>query len=119
MSLIKLVVADSSSSLFTNNICRCTCEDGYTGVNCTQRIDPCSKNKCKNNAKCKTSEKSYICECPPNFYGKFCESKPEKRFVLVFTRSGVTDSVRLEEFKYNLFQVHSSHGYIKNELFLF
>ncbi|KAI4463058.1 complement component-related sushi domain-containing [Holotrichia oblita] len=95
--------------LFTDNIFRCTCEDGYTGPDCKQKIDPCSKNECKNNATCKVSEKSYICECKPNFYGKFCETKSDKRFVLVFTRSGVTDSVKLEEFDFNLFHVSNSH----------
>ncbi|KRT85211.1 EGF domain-containing protein, partial [Oryctes borbonicus] len=67
-----------------------------------QKVDPCSKSKCVNNATCKVSENSYVCECEPNYYGEYCQSATDARYVLVFTRAGVTDSVRLEGFKSNL-----------------
>ncbi|GJQ65520.1 hypothetical protein Trydic_g7621 [Trypoxylus dichotomus] len=91
-----------NTAIPTRHNYRCSCEDGYTGPNCTEKVNPCSKNKCMNNATCNVSENSYVCECEPNFYGEFCENEAGTKFVLVFTRAGVTDSVRLEGFKSNL-----------------
>nr|XP_022902897.1 sushi, von Willebrand factor type A, EGF and pentraxin domain-containing protein 1-like isoform X2 [Onthophagus taurus] len=83
----------------------CQCYDGFTGINCTERVDPCFRNKCKNNGKCRVIGKSYICECQNDFYGEFCDFEAKERYILSFNRAGVTDSVRLGGFKDSLNEI--------------
>ncbi len=58
----------SYSSNFT-----CVCLPGYTGASCTQQIDYCVSNPCRNKATCQNMLGYYSCKCPVNYYGLSCE----------------------------------------------
>ena len=50
---------------------RCICEDGWTGKNCSDRLENCIDLQCQNGGIC--SEEQRKCECPVGYSGKFCE----------------------------------------------
>uniref|UniRef100_A0A3Q2DJZ9 Cadherin EGF LAG seven-pass G-type receptor 2 n=1 Tax=Cyprinodon variegatus TaxID=28743 RepID=A0A3Q2DJZ9_CYPVA len=55
----------------------CTCLSGYYGTNCT---DVCSLNPCEHAATCTrkpSSSRGYTCECPRNYFGRYCEKKTD------------------------------------------
>lgn len=85
----------------------CHCPQGLTGIDCTQTIDPCRNNSCKNNANCVALNPSesmddssgnhinYDCMCPPYFYGQFCETLITPDYIMEFSVSGVNDYVEI------------------------
>lgn len=52
---------------------RCECPIGYTGKDCTKKIDYCSSSPCKNGGQCKSISFNYTCICPLSFIGNNCE----------------------------------------------
>lgn len=41
----------------------CTCEAGYTGLNCTVNIDDCVNVQCDNGGTCEVRQFGHICVC--------------------------------------------------------
>ncbi|XP_031369830.1 sushi, von Willebrand factor type A, EGF and pentraxin domain-containing protein 1-like isoform X3 [Apis dorsata] len=70
---------------------RCECIDGYTGENCTTKIDHCQNHSCLNNGKCINNVLNYTCTCPILFTGRHCEIELSSDYVIHFTKSGTTD----------------------------
>ncbi|VDM79568.1 unnamed protein product [Strongylus vulgaris] len=60
----------------------CKCQPGYTGNNCTEKIDfdPCASNPCQNGATCtakvQQGKPTYECYCAPGFGGPKCDQRP-------------------------------------------
>nr|XP_057910169.1 cadherin EGF LAG seven-pass G-type receptor 2 isoform X2 [Doryrhamphus excisus] len=55
----------------------CTCHSGYYGTNCT---DACTLNLCEHESTCvrkSGSSRGYTCECPHNYFGRYCEKKTD------------------------------------------
>ncbi|XP_071080206.1 sushi, von Willebrand factor type A, EGF and pentraxin domain-containing protein 1-like [Haliotis cracherodii] len=52
---------------------RCTCSEGYTGVNCDANMDDCGGNVCANDATCVDGVASYTCLCTPEYTGQYCD----------------------------------------------
>ncbi|KJH53603.1 Kunitz/Bovine pancreatic trypsin inhibitor domain protein [Dictyocaulus viviparus] len=77
--------------VWKKNTYYCKCQNGYTGKNCTEKIDfdPCASNPCQNGATCtakvQKGKASYECYCAPGFGGPQCDqiigaSPPEERY---------------------------------------
>ncbi|XP_076380505.1 sushi, von Willebrand factor type A, EGF and pentraxin domain-containing protein 1 isoform X1 [Megalopta genalis] len=79
----------------TRSSYRCQCNDGYTGENCTTRIDHCGSLPCRNNGTCSNGIYNYTCTCPIPFTGGNCETELPSDYVVHFTKSGTTDYVRM------------------------
>ncbi|XP_065089093.1 sushi, von Willebrand factor type A, EGF and pentraxin domain-containing protein 1-like [Ochlerotatus camptorhynchus] len=101
---------------------RCVCPKGLKGINCSEIDNPCDRAPCKNNGDCKpaklrNSDTDYMdlandeiymkvtCECPPYFYGQFCEILTTPDFVMSFEKSGVNDYVKIAGPKRNLSEI--------------
>ncbi|KAL6743767.1 hypothetical protein Aduo_016773 [Ancylostoma duodenale] len=60
----------------------CKCQAGFTGTNCTEKIDfdPCASNPCKNGATCtakvQKGKATYECYCAPGYGGPICDQRP-------------------------------------------
>ena len=54
---------------------QCVCDLPYTGRHCDQELDPCSPNRCRNQAKCTASSNymDFACTCPLGFTGRLCD----------------------------------------------
>ncbi|CAH0560178.1 unnamed protein product [Brassicogethes aeneus] len=84
---------------------RCLCPDGYTGENCTEKIDYCSENPCKNNGTCISETYTNTCECNKLFYGKFCEFKRETNYILEFTKYDTNNFIKMRGFTNNIREI--------------
>ncbi|CAD0195817.1 unnamed protein product [Chrysodeixis includens] len=53
----------------------CHCSARYTGNNCeVDAGDPCASAPCQHAARCREDARGdYVCDCPPNYHGTFCE----------------------------------------------
>ena len=80
----------------------CICQSGYTGQDCSTRIDVCDANRpCKHGSTCvnlvDTIEASiypkYSCKCAPGYTGVNCEIEQEKETTT--TSSTTTRGVKL------------------------
>jgi Notch-like protein len=62
-----------------NGVCidvdTCTCDPGWTGVECETNIDDCSPNPCMNGGTCSDGVDQYTCTCPGGYAGTNCEVK--------------------------------------------
>ena len=78
--------ADAASVCQNNGTCveaakgtdgapRCLCSPGYTGVDCSTRVDPCASHPCVNNGRCAwlRADNDFECECAHGFTGKMCQ----------------------------------------------
>lgn len=72
-------ITDSQSLILTsplvNHEFTCRCPEGFTGIRCEKRQDPCSPNPCQEGGTCKRNGFDFQCLCPPTREGKFCESE--------------------------------------------
>lgn len=72
-------ITDSQSLIFTSPLVThdyvCRCADGFTGINCDKRQDPCSPNPCQAGGKCRKQGYDFQCICPPSRDGRFCEQE--------------------------------------------
>nr|XP_031840166.1 sushi, von Willebrand factor type A, EGF and pentraxin domain-containing protein 1-like isoform X1 [Nomia melanderi] len=75
---------------------RCECNDGYTGEDCSTRVDHCSSLPCRNNGKCFNEISNYTCACPVPFTGRNCETELSSDYVMHFAKSGTTDYIRMK-----------------------
>ncbi|GAB0089240.1 Cadherin-related tumor suppressor [Sergentomyia squamirostris] len=70
-------ITDSQALIFTsplvNHEFRCRCVEGYTGVRCDKRQDPCTPNPCQSGGECRRQGYDFQCHCPPHREGKFCQ----------------------------------------------
>lgn len=70
-------IADSQNIVFTSPLVihdyTCQCTDGFTGINCNKRQDPCSPNPCKSGGQCRRQGFNFQCICPPYKDGRYCE----------------------------------------------
>lgn len=49
---------------------------GYTGPICSEAINPCTPNPCRNNGRCRsTGGTTFECRCPPGFRGRLCDAR--------------------------------------------
>ena len=53
----------------------CSCEEGWTGSDCDQAIDPCNPNPCQNSGTCTASGTDFYCSCISEYTGQICESE--------------------------------------------
>jgi hypothetical protein len=52
---------------------RCYCPEGFTGVDCLDRIDHCSSQPCYNHGTCQSQSNGFTCQCSTNYRGIVCE----------------------------------------------
>uniref|UniRef100_A0A8C1PZX8 Delta-like protein n=1 Tax=Cyprinus carpio TaxID=7962 RepID=A0A8C1PZX8_CYPCA len=52
---------------------QCSCEDGYSGVNCERAEHACLSNPCANGGTCKETSQGYECHCAVGWSGPSCE----------------------------------------------
>ncbi|CAM9361592.1 unnamed protein product [Lampetra planeri] len=51
-----------------NGSVTCQCEDGWSGIDCSEDVDECSKNPCPPpSASCSNAPGSFACKCPPGY----------------------------------------------------
>uniref|UniRef100_A0A158P7P9 Delta-like protein n=1 Tax=Angiostrongylus cantonensis TaxID=6313 RepID=A0A158P7P9_ANGCA len=68
--------------VWKKNTYYCKCEDGYTGQNCTEKIDsdPCATHPCKNGATClakvQKGKTTFECYCTIGYGGPHCDQRP-------------------------------------------
>ncbi|KAI8036244.1 hypothetical protein M5D96_010837 [Drosophila gunungcola] len=51
----------------------CDCQAGFHGTNCTDNIDDCQNHMCQNGGTCVDGINDYLCRCPDDYTGKYCE----------------------------------------------
>ncbi|XP_012943341.1 uncharacterized protein LOC101848637 [Aplysia californica] len=56
----------------------CSCLEGFEGITCQKRIDPCGREPCLNGGVCMPKGEYYHCICPEEFQGSKCE-QPKKQ----------------------------------------
>lgn len=71
---------------------QCVCEVPFTGPRCDTELDPCSPNKCKNNARCTPSSNylDFACSCELGFTGHLCDEDIDECIVSSPCRNGAT-----------------------------
>ncbi|CAK9810357.1 Sushi, von Willebrand factor type A, EGF and pentraxin domain-containing protein 1, partial [Anthophora quadrimaculata] len=87
---------------------KCECIDGYTGANCTIKVNYCESQPCLNNGICRNSVSNYTCTCPVPYTGRDCETgkyKLSSDYVIHFSKSGTTDYVSMKGAVGNLSQL--------------
>ncbi|XP_058442915.1 sushi, von Willebrand factor type A, EGF and pentraxin domain-containing protein 1-like isoform X2 [Malaya genurostris] len=104
---------------------QCLCPKGLKGSNCTDIDDPCDQNPCKNNGYCipvklrdlttelnqpteLNNDEIYTrvtCECPPYFYGSYCEVFTTPDFVMSFEMPGTNDYIKITGPNRNLSEI--------------
>ncbi|TKS78021.1 Protein crumbs -like protein 1 [Collichthys lucidus] len=53
----------------------CHCPDDFTGLNCSEGVDPCQNNPCKGiKSHCVNGINGYSCHCPPGLIGEDCHA---------------------------------------------
>ncbi|XP_046472081.1 sushi, von Willebrand factor type A, EGF and pentraxin domain-containing protein 1 isoform X1 [Neodiprion pinetum] len=83
---------------------RCECPEGYTGIDCTTRVNHCEDLPCMNNGTCMNNFSNFSCECRKEFNGSKCENELSSRYTMYFPKSGTTDYVMLSGPNKNLSQ---------------
>ncbi|XP_035687115.1 fibropellin-1-like [Branchiostoma floridae] len=58
---------------FSDDTIFCSCQPGYTGLNCETDIDECASNPCLNGGTCLEHLGFFQCECPGPFTRDRCE----------------------------------------------
>lgn len=70
-------ILDSQHLIFTSPVINhefvCNCPDGYTGIQCDKRQDPCSPNPCQSDGQCRRQGYDFQCLCPAHREGKICQ----------------------------------------------
>ncbi|XP_055618198.1 sushi, von Willebrand factor type A, EGF and pentraxin domain-containing protein 1-like [Toxorhynchites rutilus septentrionalis] len=104
---------------------QCVCPRGLKGVNCTELDNPCDREPCRNNGHCVPvklrdltaaishhaevdNDEIYsevLCQCPPYFYGSFCEILITPDFVMSFEKSGTNDYVKIAGPGHNISEI--------------
>ncbi|KAA3675986.1 slit 2 [Paragonimus westermani] len=59
-------------TLYTGSY-KCICPKGFRGSTCAERIDNCVQNYCQNGGICEIVGSDFLCHCPPEFHGIYCE----------------------------------------------
>lgn len=52
---------------------KCVCEPGYSGRQCEVEVDVCGNSNCSKGSTCLRGFQSYVCLCPQNLTGRYCE----------------------------------------------
>ena len=68
----------SCDSCTSKQNCTCECYSGWEGQLCTDEINECDPNPCKNDAPCRDQFNDFYCDCskvPGQFGGKYCEEQ--------------------------------------------
>jgi hypothetical protein len=68
------VVSEAMTFLKDEDDFTCMCPPGFYGKDCSNTVDKCTKNPCKNGGKCVNTEKK-LCECPSGYSGNTCGEK--------------------------------------------
>lgn len=72
----EISITDSKDFILTSPLVShdymCKCTDGYTGLKCDKRQDPCSPNPCQSGAQCRRQGYDFQCICPSHREGKLC-----------------------------------------------
>ncbi|KAI0979667.1 hypothetical protein GJ496_011240 [Pomphorhynchus laevis] len=63
--------ANGGKCLDHGNDFSCHCAPGFSGKDCSQKLDMCSINPCKG-GRCRSWSGGYTCECPEKVYDKCC-----------------------------------------------
>ncbi|KAK6994021.1 fibropellin-3 [Biomphalaria glabrata] len=53
---------------------KCSCREGFRGLTCQKRIEPCAEEPCFNGGSCVPNGEHYHCVCKENFEGKNCDT---------------------------------------------
>lgn len=73
----------------------CTCEPGWTGLECSTDVDECSSDPCRNGGICIDQLNSYYCQCLPGYTGNHSiressvRTKPCSPFSILYTLSAI------------------------------
>ncbi|XP_060497433.1 factor VII-activating protease isoform X2 [Panthera onca] len=62
---------------------RCACKHPYNGSDCSTAVPACRPNPCQNGGICSRHKRrtKFVCTCPEQFKGKFCEIGPDDCYV--------------------------------------
>ncbi|XP_053063573.1 hyaluronan-binding protein 2 isoform X2 [Acinonyx jubatus] len=62
---------------------RCACKHPYSGSDCSTAVPACRPNPCQNGGICSRHKRrtKFVCTCPEEFKGKFCEIGPDDCYV--------------------------------------
>ncbi|KAH9510204.1 hypothetical protein Btru_043759 [Bulinus truncatus] len=52
---------------------KCSCPEGFKGLTCQKRFDPCAAEPCSNGGSCIPHGESYHCACTEGYQGRSCE----------------------------------------------
>lgn len=58
---VESVCKNAGRCLNDGNSHKCACQPGYTGSYCTEMVDECQSNPCRNGATCKDYQGTYEC----------------------------------------------------------
>lgn len=72
---------------------RCSCAEGFSGVNCEVVENPCAPAPCQHGGRCRRTPTGFFCECTAGWAGDTCDNS--KSFTFVTSRRCPAESLQI------------------------